>query len=71
METDTVNLEIFARTLFSRMALKYIFATLKVHDQGMIYLQSDLAISREFYFHETSHDAKFRGNKTLAKILNL
>ena len=29
--------------------------------------QSDFTISRGFYFHETSH-AKFRKNKTLAKI---
>ena len=28
----TVNLEIFARILFSRMALKDIFATFKIHD---------------------------------------
>ena len=34
----TVNLEIFARILFSRIALKHIFATLKIRDKGVIYL---------------------------------
>ena len=34
----TVNLEIFARMLFSREALKDIFATLIIRDYGMIYL---------------------------------
>ena len=29
---STVNLEIFARTLFSQIALKYIFVILKIHD---------------------------------------
>ena len=33
-----VNPEIFARILFSRIALKDIFATLKIRDKGMIYL---------------------------------
>ena len=31
---DTVNLEI----LFPQIALKHIFATLKIHDKGVIYL---------------------------------
>ena len=59
--SDTVNSEIFG-TLFSRMALKDkgLFATFKIRDKGMSYLyisqrQSDLAISRGFYFPETSH----------------
>ena len=34
----TVNSEIFARILFSRIALKVIFAMLKIRDYGMIYL---------------------------------
>ena len=32
----TVNLEMFVRILFSRIALKDIFATLKIRDLGMI-----------------------------------
>ena len=34
----TVNSEIFARILFSRIGLKHIFATLKIHDKEKIYL---------------------------------
>ena len=34
----TVNSEIFARILFSLIALKDIFATLKIRDMCMIYL---------------------------------
>ena len=34
----TVNPEIFARILFSRIALKVIFAALQIRDKGMIYL---------------------------------
>ena len=34
----TVNPEIFARILFSPIALKDIFATLKIRYYGMIYL---------------------------------
>ena len=48
---NTVNSEIFARILFSRIALKGIFATLEIRDLGMIYIskrQSDFAISRGF-----------------------
>ena len=29
---------IFARLLFSRIALKHVFATLKIRDKGVIYL---------------------------------
>ena len=36
--TNTVNMEIFARILFLRIALKEIFAMLKIRDFGMIYL---------------------------------
>ena len=32
----TVNSEIFARILFSRIALKPIFVTLKIRDKGVI-----------------------------------
>ena len=35
---NTVNSEIFARILFSRIVLKDIFAKLKIRDQGMIYI---------------------------------
>ena len=35
---DTVNSEIFARILFSRIVLKRIFGMLKIHDKGVIYL---------------------------------
>ena len=34
----TVNSEIFARVLFSRIALKHIFATLEIRDNSVIYL---------------------------------
>ena len=35
---NTVNSEIFARILFSRIALTHIFATLKIRDKDVIYL---------------------------------
>ena len=35
---STVNPEVFARILFSQIALKDIFATLKIRDLGMVYL---------------------------------
>ena len=34
----TVNLDIFARILFSQIALKDIFVALNIHELGMIYL---------------------------------
>ena len=34
----TVNSDIFARILFSQIALKDIFATLEIRDLGMIYV---------------------------------
>ena len=37
-EPITVNSEIFARVLISQIALKHIFATLKIHDKGVLYL---------------------------------
>ena len=63
---NTVNSEIFASILFSRRALKDIFAKLKIRDKGMIYLiskrRSDFTISRGFYFHETSHNLQYCSN---------
>ena len=74
---NTVNSEIFARNLFSRMALKDIFATLKFRDKGMIYPDQSTAkwschftrvlFSRNFAYKTLAY-AKFRENKTLAKI---
>ena len=37
--TGTVNSETFVRILFLKIALQDIFATLKIRDLGMIYLQ--------------------------------
>ena len=37
-EGDTVNSKIFARILFSRIALKDILVTLEIRDLGMIYV---------------------------------
>ena len=70
---NTVNSEIFARILFSRiLALKVIFTTLKNRDYGMIYLyqKTDRMISpfREGYIFTNFTYAKFRENSTLAKI---
>ena len=47
--SDTVNPEIFARILMSRIALKDIFVTLKIRDLDMLYIyvskrQSDFGI---------------------------
>ena len=73
--TDTVNLEIFERILFSWIALKDIFATLKIPNWSMVYLYQEtkewshhfasVLFSRNFAY------AKFRENKTLAKFPNL
>ena len=53
-----VNPELFARTLFSRIASKDIFATSKFVTSALFTnitkRQSDFAIARGFYFHETS-----------------
>ena len=52
------------------MALKDIFATLKIRDKGMIYLSTTKG-SRHFtrvLFSRNFAYAKFRENKTLAKI---
>ena len=49
-------------------SVKRRFREVKIRDLGMISKwPSDFAIRRGFFFHETSH-AKFRENKTLAKI---
>ena len=70
----TVNSEIFARILFLQIALKYIFVTFKICDKGVIYLYQKktewlhqfvrILFSRNFAYA----NAKFRENKTLAKI---
>ena len=72
---NTVNSEIFARISISRMALKDIFATLKIHDKGKIYTyQSTTEWSRHFTRVLLSRnlacicESKFRENKSLAKI---
>ena len=66
------NPEIFARILFSPITLKDIFATLKICDYGMIYLyQLTTEWLRHFariLFTRNIASAKFRENKTLAKI---
>ena len=68
----TINSEIFARTLFSRIALKDIFATLKIRDYGTIWPKSvndsNLAeiLSREFFSRHVAYMyayTKFRENK--------
>ena len=76
----TANSKFFASTLFSRIVLKDIFVTLKIRDLDMIYLRfiyidqcstGDFAISRGFYFLETSHPRKFAKMKPLRKFPNL
>ena len=52
----TVNSEIFARIFFLRIVFKHIFAMLKSqlgHDLPLSVNNSDFAISRGFYIHET------------------
>ena len=67
------TLEIFARILYLRIALKDIFVMLKIRDYIKIYLisrrQHDLATSRGSRFHETSHS--FAKIKSLQKFQNL
>ena len=71
----TVNLEIFARILFSRIVFKDIYATSKfVTRVCFTYIskrQSDFAISREFYYHEASHIRSFAKIKPSRKFPNL
>ena len=68
----TVNSEIFARFLFSFITLKYIyvFAKLKIHDWGLIYLHQISSIS-EVLLSQKFACARFHDNKTLTKFLNL
>ena len=72
---NTVNSEMFARILFSRIALGDIFATSKfVTRPWFIYIskrQSNFAIWRGFYFHETSHMRIFAEIKFSRKFPNL
>ena len=56
-DVHTVNSEIFAGILFSRRALKDIFATLKIRDFDMIYLYMEKSFSP---FHEGFIFAKLR-----------
>ena len=56
----------FCKNFITLIALKDIFAMLKICNWGMTYLhRSDFTISCGFYFHKTSN-AKFCENKTLA-----
>ena len=50
--------------------LKDIFATLKTHDLGMIYLHQyiDRVINQGFFLFTKLHIHEFRKNKTLTKI---
>ena len=70
MRMYTVNSEIYARILFSRIALKDKFATFKIRNLGMV---NDRVISlfREGLFSRNSASTKFRENKTLAKIFRI
>ena len=68
----TVNPEIFTRILFSRIALKDIFATLKIASKALFtYIsnrQSDFDILRGIYFHENSHMLSFAKKKPSQKF---
>ena len=70
----TVNSEIFAGVLFLQIVLKDIFMKLKNSQLGHglpSKQQSDFAILRGFYFHETLHIpayAKLCKSKTLTEI---
>ena len=65
----------FRENFISRVALKLIFATLKIRDNGVIYLyQKTTAWFRHFVMNLFSRNfayAKFRENLTLAKISEL
>ena len=56
---NTVNSLIFAIILFSRIALKDVFARLEFRNFGMINLHYGFVISRGFYFLEAPHPRKF------------
>ena len=72
----TADSEIFARILFSRIALKDILVMEKKlrlrQDLPTMYInkrQSDFAISRGLYFHETSHSfAKIKSSRTFPNL---
>ena len=75
LKPSTVNLEIFARILFSRIAFKDIFATLEIRDLGMIYVRISVNERVFLPFREGFNFTKLRickvsRNKTLAKISN-
>ena len=71
----TVNPEIFARILFSRITLKDLFAKVKIATKACFTIisrrQRDFAISRGFYFHETSQMRSFAKLKLSRKFPNL
>ena len=72
--TYTVNPEIFARILSSRIALKYIFAMVKIvtrHDLPISVNDSGFGILRGFYLHETLHMQNFAKIKPSRKSLNV
>ena len=68
----TVNSEIFASILFSRIAFKDIFATLKIGEPGNDFATSvkdkESSPFREGFIFANSAFAKFRESKILAKI---
>ena len=72
---NTVNQEIFAIIIFSRIALKDIFVTLKIRTRAWFtYIskqKSYLGISQGFYFQETSHMRSFAKIKPSQKFPNL
>ena len=49
-QKDTVNSVIFARISIPRIALKPIFATLKIRDKGKMYLYQISPIREDFIF---------------------
>ena len=59
----TANTIIFGRNVFSRIAFRDIFATLKIRDYGMIYLYQKIRVISPFrkgnILHETSHMRSF------------
>ena len=71
----TVNYKIFVRILFSRIALKDIFGTLKIRVFGMIYLHQCWTKGFRHFanvlFSQNTAYAKFRENKTLGKIYSI
>ena len=69
----TVNSEIFARILFSRIALKYIFATLKRlrHDLPISVTNSVVLLFREGFIFAKLRMRSFTKKKNSRKIPNL